>query len=158
MVSSVPKDASLRARLFSAWGVALWIVLLQAASGVAQYATSRQWLPMVVPAIVIVISAGCILRQEWARRIMRVLAPLLALLSLYGVAAMARQWGQFELARQNAQAMVDPALVNDALELISREQHAFAIGLAIKALMIPLLLWLAWKLGQPMVREQFGRR
>ncbi|TBR36794.1 MULTISPECIES: hypothetical protein [Dyella] len=152
------QDAPLRARLFSLWGVALWLVLLQAASGAFQYARHGMYLEVIVPAAVVVVSAGCILRQEWARRVMTVLAPLLA---LWTAVMLVRMWmlrGKFDEAMANARAIADGAMQTIAVEQITQEQSAFYIGMAIKFITIPVLAWLAWKLMRPDVKAQFGRR
>lgn len=158
MVSGGMKDASLRARLFSLWGVALWLVLLQAASGAYQFAMHAMYVQMIVPEAVVVISAGCILRQEWARRVMTVVAPLLALWTCITVARMWLARGQFDEALARARALADATMAGVLADQIQQEQHAFYIGMAIKLVTLPILLWLAWKLTRPAVRAQFGRR
>jgi hypothetical protein len=42
--------------------------------------------------------------------------------------------------------------------MIARAERTWQVGLALKAVAIPLLLWLAWQLGRPAVRAQFRRR
>jgi hypothetical protein len=42
--------------------------------------------------------------------------------------------------------------------MIDRSQRTYEVGLALKALAIPLLLWLAWQLGRPSVIAQFQLR
>lgn len=152
------QSASLSARLFTLWGVALWLVLLQAASGAYQFAVRGMYLQMLVPTAVVVVSAGCILRQEWARRVMLGLAPLLAVWTSVMVARMWPMRERFEDALAQARGLGDQAVVKLAVEQIEHEQSAYYIGLGIKLITIPLLLWLTWKLLQPAVRAQFGLR
>jgi hypothetical protein len=42
--------------------------------------------------------------------------------------------------------------------MIARAQRTWQIGLALKMVAIPVLCWLAWQLGQPLVRAQFRSR
>jgi hypothetical protein len=42
--------------------------------------------------------------------------------------------------------------------LLDSMRRSYRMGLALKALAVPLLLWLSWRLGQPRVRERFRRR
>jgi hypothetical protein len=36
--------------------------------------------------------------------------------------------------------------------------HSYLLALAMKAVAVPVLLWLAWRLGRPDVRARFMRR
>jgi hypothetical protein len=148
-------DAS-AARRVAAWSIGCWIVLLLAAFGCVQYLRHGAYLYLAGAAAVIVISAGCILRQAWARQPMRLLGLLLVLWVLGTGGLMLAHWGQFAQARQHAQAQ--PQLADLLLPLIEQAQHDYLLGLVLKALLLPLLLWLVWRLGQPGVRQQFHRR
>ncbi|WP_426701932.1 hypothetical protein ACPPVV_02640 [Rhodanobacter sp. Col0626] len=143
-------------RRFSLWAIALWILLLFAALGAVQYLQHAEYPYLAAALVIIVICAGCILRQPWARPAMRVLALLLAAWSLVTGVLMLQQWGDFETARQHA--LAQPQLGELALWLVARARRTWQIGLALKAAAIPLLLWLAWQLGRPEVRAQFRRR
>jgi len=44
------------------------------------------------------------------------------------------------------------------LMILERSRRVTQIALALKAISIPCLLWLAWVLGKPAVRAQFHRR
>lgn len=145
-----------RTRRFSLWAIALWVLLLFAALGAVQYLQHAEYPYLAGALVIIVICAGCILRQAWARPAMRVLAVLLAVWSLVTGILMLQQWGDFETARQHA--LTQPQLGELALWLIARARRTWQIGLALKAVAIPLLLWLAWQLGRAEVREQFRRR
>jgi hypothetical protein len=148
-------DAS-SVRRFSLWMIAVWILLLLAALGAVQYLQHAEYPYLAAALVVIVICAGCILRQGWARPAMRVLALLLAAWSMVTGVLMLQQWGDFETARQHA--LAQPQLGELALWLIARAKRTWEVGLALKAIAIPALLWLAWKLGQFGVRAQFKRR
>ena len=144
------------ARRFSVWAIGPWIVLLFAAMGAVQYLRRAEYAYLVAALLVIVVCAGGILRQAWARPTMQVLAIVLALWALLTGGLMLRQWGDFAIARQHAQEL--PQLGEIALWMIARAQRTWQVGLALKALAIPLLLWLAWQLGRPAVRAQFRPR
>jgi len=150
------RAGSSSARRFAAWAIVPWILLLLAALGCLQYLQHAQYAYLLAAMVVIVVSAGCILRQAWARPSMRVLAVLLALWAAVTGVLMLRQWGDFETARQHA--MAQPQLGQVALWLIARAKRTWLVGLALKAVAIPLLLWLAWVLGAPAARAQFRRR
>lgn len=141
---------------FSPWAIGLWILLLLAAMGALQYLQHAEYAYLAGAMLVIVVCAGCILRQAWARPAMQVLAVLLALWALVSGVLMWRQWGDFEIARQHA--MAQPQLGEVALWMIARAQRTWQVALALKTLAIPLLLWLAWQLARPAVRAQFRSR
>lgn len=140
---------------FAAWRVAAWIVLLLAAFGGVQYLRHGDWLYVAGTLGVIVACAGGILRQAWARQALRVVAVLLVLWVLASGGLMLAQWGQFDLARAHAQTQPQAELL---LLVIEQARRSFLLGLVLKAVLIPLLLWLAWQLGRPSVRAQFLAR
>lgn len=144
------------ARRFSAWAVGPWVLLLFAALGFVQYLRHAEYIYLAAALLVVVVCAGCILRQTWARPAMQVLAVLLALWALASGVLMLQQWGDFDIARQHARAQ--PQLGEVALWMIARAERTWRVGLALKAAAIPLLLWLAWQLGRPAVRAQFRPR
>jgi NADH:ubiquinone oxidoreductase subunit 6 (subunit J) len=120
-------------RRFAAWAIVPWVLLLLAAVGFVQY-----------------------LRQAWSRSAMQVLALLLAVWSLVTAVLMLQQSGDFEIARQHARAQ--PQLGEIALWMIARAERTWQVGIGLKVLVIPVLLWLAWQLGRPAVRAQFRSR
>lgn len=143
-------------RGFAAWAIAPWILLLIAALGCVQYLQHGEYVYLAAGLLVVAVCAGCILRQAWARPTMRVLAVLLALWALASGVLMLHQWGDFAVARQHA--LAQPQLGDVALWFINRAQRTWQVGLVLKALAIPLLLWLAWVLGRPTVCAQFRHR
>lgn len=143
-------------RRFAVWGIAPWVLLLIAALGCVQYLQHGEYGYLLAALIVVVVCAGCILRQAWARPTMRVLAVLLALWFLATGVQMLQHWDDFETARQHA--LTQPQVAEMAIWMINRAQRTWQAGLALKALAIPLLLWLAWQLGRPTVRAQFRSR
>jgi len=140
-------------RRFAGWSVACWIVLLLAAFGAVLYLRHRDYSYLLGALVVVVVCAGGILRQPWARNALRVLALLLAAWALVTGGLMIAHWDQFALARQHALGEPHADLV---LLLIEQARRDYLLGLVLKALAIPLLLWLAWRLGTPAVRAQFG--
>ena len=144
-------------RRFSVWMIGVWIVLLFAAMGAVQYLQHAEYVYLLAALLIFVVCAGCVLRLAWARPTMPSLAVLLVLWALVSGVLMLRQWGDFEAARQHALAM-QPQLAEVALWMVARAQRTWQVGLALKAIAIPLLLWLAWQLGRPAVRAQFKRR
>jgi hypothetical protein len=151
---------------FSAWGTLLWVLLLLAAFGALQYlkviasdapqdVKGIAYLYLAAAFALVVVCAGCILRQEWARQTMRILAPLLVLWLLVSGGQMLMGWGQFEKDRElvTGKPMADVLLL-----MIDRAERTYIFSLIFKAMMVPLLLWLAWRLGQPAIGMQFHRR
>ena len=140
---------------FGAWRVGAWIVLLLAAFGAVLYLRHGDYPYLAGALAVIVVCAGAILRQPWARQVLRVVALLLALWALATGALMLSQWHQFDVARAHALSQPQPDIL---LLLIEQARRSFLLGLVLKALLVPLLLWLAWQLGRPAVRAQFVAR
>ena len=141
---------------FALWALAVWVVLLLAMMGAVQYLRQANFIYLAAAAVTMVVCAGCVLRQAWARPTLRVLCVLLALWALISGALMLSQWDRFAIARQHA--LAQPALSEVALWLIARAQRTWQVALGLKAASIPLLLWLAWQLGQPAVQVQFKQR
>jgi hypothetical protein len=148
----VPTTAPSR---FATWRVLTWIVLLLAAIGGVLYLRHGDYPYLAGAFVVIVVCAGCILRQPWARQALRVVALLLALWALATGALMLAQWGQFAVARAHAATQPHADIL---LLLIEQARRSFLLGLALKAVLVPLLLWLAWLLGRPSVHMQFVSR
>lgn len=169
-------------RGFAAWRVMVWLLLLLAAFGCVQYINHAQLLwaqrhafapdPAAMKALrgilawdiayllaaftLIVLCAGCILRQAWARPAMRVGAIVLALWALVTAVALLLQWPSFDRASADAMHQLgDQAKLQQAL---LHARHSYIIALVLKSLAVPLLLWLSWQLGRPAVRAQFRQR
>jgi hypothetical protein len=140
---------------FGLWRVATWFVLLLAAFGGVLYLRHGDWPYLVGTFVVVVVCAGAILRQPWARQALRAAALLLALWALATGGLMLTQWGQFDVARAHAMTQPQSQLL---LLVIEQARRSFLLGLVFKALLVPLLLWLAWQLGRPAVRAQFVAR
>jgi hypothetical protein len=167
---------------FAWWRMIVWVLLLVAGFGCVQYIRHVQqlWgvlqtLPagdsdidqvhamlawdagyFIVAFAVIVVSAGCILRQAWARPVLRVLSLGLAVWAAYRAVVAWYQWHML--------MVLGPALVamgHATLEQIAEAQHMqhlMLISAGVGAVAVVVLLWLAWQLGQPAVRLQFRSR
>ena len=169
-------------RGFAAWRVLVWLLLILAAFGCVQYISHAQMLwaqrhafspdgstqaalhrvlawdigYLLAAFAVIVLCAGCILRQAWARPAMRVAAVLLALWALVTAVAMLTQWSSFDHASHEALSQLGSDIKLQQALLHARRSYLMALVLT--SLAIPLMLWLSWQLGRPPVRAQFRRR
>ncbi|MBD8881407.1 hypothetical protein IHE49_13040 [Rhodanobacter sp. 7MK24] len=107
--------------------------------------------------VLIVLCAGCILRQGWARIPLRAACGALVLWALASAhSMMLAQWPQFEHSSADALAQFG----HDALlsQAVVHARRVYRMTLVLKAAAIPVLLWLTWQLGLPVVRGQFRRR
>lgn len=160
---------------FALWRLGLWVILLLAAFGALQYSVHAQrvWSVLnvatvdgqgratlhtmlawdvayfVVAAALVVCCAGGILRQAWARPVLRVALSLLGVGLLVSGVLLFRQW----LAWSHG-----PHPVADAAALLAQEARRVHLSLAFDATAIAMLIWLVWRLGQPAVRAQFRQR
>jgi hypothetical protein len=167
---------------FAWWRMIAWVMLLVAGFGCVQYIRHAQqlWgvlqtLPagdgdldqlhamlawdagyFIVAFAVIVVSAGCILRQAWARPALRLLSLALAVWAAYRAVAAWYQWHMLTVIAPVLVAMgrSTPQQVTEAQHM----QHLLLISASIGAFAAVVLLWLAWQLGQPEVRLQFRSR
>lgn len=144
-------------RPFSFWVIGVWVMLLFAVTCVVQYLRGAEYLYVAAAILIIAVCAGCLLRQAWARPTMQAAAILLVLYALVTGVQMLQQWGEFDAARQHALTQPQP-LSQLSLWVIDRTQRTWQVGLALRAIAMPWLLWLAWRLGVPTVRAQFRRR
>lgn len=172
-----------RTPAFAAWRVVVWLLLLLAAFGSVQYIRHASWVwaqsqalapgsavaagalhrmlawdvaYLLSALLFIVLCAGSILRQGWARTPLRVAAGVLALWVFVTGILLLMQWPQFDrasadmLAQLHADAVLEQALLH--------ARRSYRLALALKVIAVPLLLWLAWRLGAPVVRAQFRTR
>jgi len=156
MLLRVRKDAA-GSREFAAWSIAVWLLLLLAAYGGVQYLRFGQYPYLAGALAVIVVCAGCVLRQEWARLAMRAVAVLLAIWAAATGVLMWQERGRFdELAAQAA--LAEPQMRELAQMMIERMRRTWEVVIGIKAVGVPLLLWLAWSMGRASVAAQFHTR
>ena len=176
------RAGSAPAKGLTLWRIVLWMILVLAALGCLQYIHHAQqvWaqlqaLPPGTDGIsallgmlawdlgyllaafgLIVLCAGGILRQAWARPALRVAAVLLAgWAALSGIWLM-QQWSDFTHA--SSDALTGPQTDAALQELLAHARRDYQLALAMKVVAIPILLWLTWRLGQPAVRAQFRTR
>jgi len=165
------------------WRIVVWLILLLAAYGCLQYLLhARQlWVTLrPLPAsnaedigqlqkmlawdvlyfaasfALVVICAGAILRQAWARVSLQVACVLLAVgWGLVGGVLLFAHWREFSqaVALTNAQDSLDQA----SQMALAHMRRSFLMALGIKLACIPVLLWLAWRLGLPQTRAQFRK-
>ncbi|MBV8157705.1 MAG: hypothetical protein JO278_08610 [Dyella sp.] len=169
---------------FALWRIVVWLMLLLAAFGCLQNAVHAQHLwdalqgqatlnadatsqlhrmlawdvgYFTAAFAVVVVCAGVILRQEWARPTMQVTALILAVTwGLLGGLVALSQWMQFsqEIALTNAQSPLDPA----AQQAFDHVRRTVLVSLALRGLAVPVLVWLAWCLARPAIKAQFRKR
>jgi hypothetical protein len=121
--------------------------------GCVQYLRHAEYGYLLAALVIVVVSAGCILRRPWARPAMRLLAVALAAWAFVSGALMLSQWHVMEATHQQAMTQLDQA----AVWLIERKQRTWVVLFALKAIALPLLFWLEHQLGRPAVRLQFRR-
>lgn len=173
-------DLGRRKSGFAWWRMLAWLLLLLAAYGGVQYIHHAQqvWgvlqtLPagddqnaaplhgmfawdigyLVASFVVIVVCAGCIMRQAWARSALRVVALLLCVWSAYRGVLLWQQWGA--LVTTNAASLTGGQATSVQTMQLADLRRVLLVGLGMRLIAVPLLLWLAWQLGQPAVRLQF---
>lgn len=159
---------------FTWWRMLTWVLLLMAAFQGAQYIRFAQkvWAALQnLPAgsdenvamlhnaltwylsylaaafVVIVACAGCILRQAWARSVLRFVALVLSVWLAYRGVVSWQQWSTLN-------HLGDTALQQQ----LDNFKRPLLIAMTLQAIAVPALLWLAWQLGQPAVRLQFRPR
>jgi uncharacterized membrane protein len=170
-------DLGVRRSRFAWWRMLVWVLLLLAAGGGMENLAHAQQVWGVLkslPAgdasaaaalhamlawdvgflagwfVLIVVCAGCILRQSWARPVLRLVALVLCLLAAFTA------WQQWNMLNglDTAASATGAAGAAQLLDL----RHVVLAGLGLRLIAAPVLLWLAWQLGQPAVRLQFKAR
>lgn len=171
-----------RGHRFALWRMLVWLLLLLAAFGCVQYFSHAELLwgqrhalapdsaaaralhrllawdvvYLLAALTLIVLCAGCILRQAWARPLLRVAAGVLALWMLATGGAMLAQWPS--LLHASSDAMVQLAGHAALQQALLHARYSYLMALGLKAIAIPILVWLTWRLGVPAVRTQFRHR
>ncbi|TAL75349.1 MAG: hypothetical protein EPN56_05245 [Rhodanobacter sp.] len=162
------------------WRVAVWLLLLLAGFGCVQYLMHAQLLwaqrarvsaadagalnqllawdvgYFAAAFVLIVLCAGCILRQGWARAPLRVACAALALWMLASGGMMLARWSQFDQA--SADALTQFGADAKLHAAVAHARRVYRITLGLKALAVPFLGWLVWRLDTPAARAQFRRR
>jgi hypothetical protein len=167
---------------FAWWRMLAWVLLLLAAYGGMEYIHHAQQIWAALQALpagdnenaaplhsmlgwdvgyllaalgVIVTCAGCILRQAWARPMLRVVALVLCVWSAYRGLLLWQQWQAFDAA--NA-LLTGGQPSSGQVAQIADLRRILLAGIGLRVVAVPILLWLAWQLGHPAVRLQFRAR
>ncbi|HET6588225.1 MAG TPA: hypothetical protein VFG67_10710 [Oleiagrimonas sp.] len=175
-VPSIPGEARPRPRP-AVWRIVTWLVLMLAMFGILQYSVHAwhvaaaldaapsadrasltgmlAWdiLYLVVACITVSASAGALFRRAWARPVLRVVVGVLALWLLVTAIQMAAHWSS--LSNQSALLMSQSTMSDAGRMLLERIQRRYLIAMILKAVGVPVLAWLAWRLGTSAVRAQF---
>lgn len=162
----------------SAWRVVTWLLALLAVFGIFQYSVHgwhvlaglraahdddthaalagiMSWdiAYLAAACITLAVAAGALFRRGWARPVLRVVAVLLALWLLVTAIMLARHWMSFD--HHSQMLLAQSHLGQAGHELVARIQRRFLVGVVLKAVCVPILAWLAWRLGVPKIRAQF---
>lgn len=167
------------------WRIVLWLILLLAAFGCLQYVHHAQqvWahLKALAPAdaqrapglrvmlawdagyllaafALIVLCAGGILHQAWSRLPLQVAAGILAAWSALSGLWLFQQWHGFVDSATAMASAAGPQATVALQALLDHARRSYRIGMALKLVSVPVLVWLAWHLGRPSVKAQFRRR
>jgi hypothetical protein len=167
------------------WRVLVWLILLFSAFGCLEYLHHAHsvWdqLRALAPAdadgaavlhgmlrwdlgcllaafALIVICAGCVLRQAWARPSMRVAALLLG---AWFVVAGYLQLNELHAIEANSATLLKQVQAQGVMaveQTLATAHRQYLLALLFETIATILLLWLAWQLGRPSVRAQFRLR
>lgn len=169
------------------WRIVVWLLLLFSAFGGLQYVHHAQLvlgqLQAASPAdasalhgmlgwdiayllaalALLVICASCLLRRTWARPALQVAALVLAAWLIFSGVLLVMRMNDLErahvlpppAAQANASLQLLLAQVDENYRLARR---SIELALSFKAIAVPVVLWLAWRLGRPVVRAQFRSR
>lgn len=175
-VPPISGDARPRSRP-AIWRIVTWLVLMLAIFGILQYSVHAwqvaaaldaarsadhaaltgmlAWdiVYLIVACITVSASAGVLFRRAWARPVLRVVAGVLALWLLVTAIQMAAHWSS--LSNQSALLMSQSTMDDAGRVLLERIQRRYLTAMILKAVGVPVLAWLAWRLGTPAVRAQF---
>jgi hypothetical protein len=173
--------AAAEARRPAFWRVAVWLVAMFAAIGIVQYISHALQINAAMHAIppasdqdaallramlawdmaylagavlVLVAAVGAILRRNWGRKAMRVVAIALLLWAVFTAWNMLMHWGDIQRAGEALLAQTG----EDQRAAVEHARMIYGTGIALKLVSIPLFGWLAWRLGHPVVRCQFLRK
>jgi hypothetical protein len=167
------------------WRIVLWLILLLAAFGCLQYMHHAQEVWAHLKALgsgdaqraaglrvmlawdagyllaafaLIVLCAGGILHQAWSRLPLQVAAGILAAWSALSGLWLFQQWHGFVDSATAMAAAAGPQGAVALQALLDHARRSYHIGLALKVVSVPVLMWLALRLGQPSVKAQFRGR
>lgn len=166
-------------RPFAPWRIVVWLVMLLSAvgfvingyaavmfgqavgaitpeaiaNGGADPRVALAWsLGYALVAFVIMALALSTLRwREWGRTWLRLAAVPLMIWAAYTAWIAFGQWQQLGVV------LAQPGLPPELLAMAMKHRTMMLVGLSMKLVSVPVLGWMAWKLGTVRVREQFGQ-
>lgn len=166
---------------FALWRIVTWLLLLLAVFGIFQYSVHawhvgglldmEGWEDrrasllgmlawdvayLIVACAAVASAAGALLRRGWARSALRVVAAVLALWLLATTIMMLARWSTFN--HQSAALAGESGLSDVARDMVERVRRQYLVAMVLKAVAVPVLAWLSWRLGRPAVRAQFMPR
>lgn len=146
---------------YAAHGMEVWkvmrVVPSENAEGIAVLRGYMAWdVAYFIAAFALVVICTCaILWRSWARPALQVASALLAFMAVAGGVSQAVKWHDFN---QQVKATEAQTSLDTASQLaLTHLHHSVLMALGIRVVAVPVLLWLAWWLGRPQVRSQFGR-
>lgn len=178
-------DRTSRPRGLIAWRILVWLLLLVSAFGCLLYLQhgERVWgqlqtqpppaaaevstlhgmlawdiAYLLAAFVLIVICAGCILRQAWARPCLRVAALVLACWLLVSGYLQLRDLQSLGSASAAIVAQAQQQGTAGAVQFVAKLERGYQLALVFKAVGLIAFAWLAWALGQPATRAQFRTR
>lgn len=159
--------------------IVIWILLLLACFGVLAYVTHAWRVVHVLSqggthqhalhvmlawdiaylaaaCLTVFLTAGALLRREWARRGLRVLAAVLALWSLLMAIGMITRLVDFQ--HMAGAVLARPGSGDSIRAQLQHMRYALVISAGLECLAVPVLAWLWWQLGRPQLRASFRTR
>ena len=178
-------DRPVRPRGLIVWRILVWLLLLVCAFGCLQYLqhgelvwsqlhtqpplasaevnTLRGMLAwdiayLLAAFVLIVICAGCIMRQAWARPCLRVAAAVLVCWLLVSGYLQVRELRSLSSSSAAIVAQAQQQGTFGATQFMAKLERGYQLALAFKAFGLVAFVWLAWALGKPATRAQFRSR
>lgn len=179
MPTSPSTGATSRFRL-EIWRIVTWLLLLLAIFGILQY-SGHAWrvvtlmraggadghapltgmlawdaVYLLVACVTVTAAAGALLRRTWARPVLRVVAAVLSAWLLVTAIMLVAHWNSFS---NHSAAYLAQSRPGDAgRALLEHMRRRYLVAIVLKAIGVPVLAWLAWRLGVPAVRDKFARK
>ena len=142
-------------------GHAWRVVALMHADGQGDHAPLTEMLAwdivyLLAACVTVTAAAGTLMLRGWARPVLRVVAAALSVWLLVTAIMLVAHWSSFNNHSAAFLAQTRPGDAGRAL--IDHGQRTYLVAIILKAIGVPILVWLAWHLGVPAVRSQFARK
>lgn len=160
------------------WRIVTWLLLFLAIFGIFEYSLHAWQLAahlraggnaaselrsllawdivyLLAACVTVTVAAGALWGRRWARLALRVLAAALAVWMLVTAIQMGAQWNA--IANHSAQ-LLGQAGGHDVDVAYAHLRRSYLVAIALKAVAVPILVWLSWRLGSVAVRARFGAR